>query len=476
MNEDNNDYNIANFIYDKGDNSQFNLMEYSIIKAYIISSNDLDKGKQYLEKIKTSSSVEDINISFYSSLKEIKDKYLNNNHFYLVNEDFLKSIKIEQNNYEGKNVFLFNYEENQLILFPNECKILDISKKEKNEKEQFSAIKLNYLDSETKEDEAKLCAENNNNILEKKNILRNLLLIYKEEKNFLNLINSPIKDEMKMEESYLINRNFVKIYKDKGNYEKMCKIIESNNIDLKNIENAVNDKCFLDVINKIQIFTAEEKAIKFKEDNFYPDNNQYKFDDLKDRDKLVCPNEFVLISKNLFDLFKNEIQKTQGNKKEYKFKTLIGDNVLFIQDNYIKNVFYAYTIKEDNKSLDIHYLFKYNEENIFYKEVQNYIKNKGFNNYILERNLSITMSKLLDLSNIGHYLCYKEIEKKKYKYMKIENYLRQNENIYHIYTKFLNNSFNGLSDKRIDLITLINDILDKKEKLNNILPVVIILK
>ena len=474
MNEDNNDYNIANFIYDEGDNSQFILIENSVIKAYIISSSDLEKGTQYLAKLKTSSTPEVINISFYSSLKEIKEKSLNDNHFYLVNEDFLKSIKIEQNNYEGKNVFFFNYEEKQIILFPNECKKLEISKKEINQKEQFSDYKLSLYGSEIKKDEAKICAENDENILEKKNILRYLLLIYKEEKRFLNQINSPIKDEMKMEESYLINRNFVKIFKEKGNYEEICKIIESNNLNLENIENAVNDKSFLDVINKIKIFTAEEKAIKLKEGNIYPDYNQNKFGNLKDSNKLVCPNEFVLISKDLFDLFIKEIQRNQSDKKKYIFKTLIGDNILFIQDNNINNVFYAYKIK--GEILEIHYLFKYNAEKIFYEEVKNYIKNKGFNNYILERHLSLNISQNLDLSNIGQYLCYKEISNNKYNYMKIENYIRQNENIYNIYKKFINNSFKGLSDKRIDLITLINDILDKKEKLNNILPVVIILK
>ena len=80
-----------------------------------------DEYEKYLEQLKSNNILEGItNISFYSSLKEIKENSLNDNHFYLVNEDFLKSIKIEQNNYEGKNVFFFNYEEKQLILFPND--------------------------------------------------------------------------------------------------------------------------------------------------------------------------------------------------------------------------------------------------------------------------------------------------------------------------------------------------------------------
>ena len=44
---DENNYNIANFIYNQETNPK---TEYSALKAYIISNDDFDKGKNYLKE------------------------------------------------------------------------------------------------------------------------------------------------------------------------------------------------------------------------------------------------------------------------------------------------------------------------------------------------------------------------------------------------------------------------------------------
>ena len=129
---DENNYNIANFIYNQETNPK---TEYSAIKAYIISNDDFDKGKNYLERMKNSSSTSEESLtifSFYSSLEEIEEKAKNNNNFCLVKEEFLKELKIIPP-YQ-KNVFFFSNQEKQFIFFPNDCKILEIPKKEKKKK------------------------------------------------------------------------------------------------------------------------------------------------------------------------------------------------------------------------------------------------------------------------------------------------------------------------------------------------------
>jgi len=469
---DENNYNIANFIYNEETNPK---TEYSAIKAYIISNDDFDKGKNYLERMKNSSSTSEESLtifSFYSSLEEIEEKAKNNNNFCIVKEEFLKEINIIP--LYQKNVFFFSNQEKQFIFFPNDCKILEIPKKDIIPNKCFDN-RLSFIGKPLKNEERESLENSEGSFEEKKKILKNLILLYINEKQILNLLKSPIKDEMKMESSYLINNNFIDIFKKKADYGNICQIIDSNlkfnnNFNLENIENIVNNNCFSNIIKNIKVLTEDEKT-RMLEDNFYPDYNQYNMNYLKDGNKLVCPMEFILISKNLFDLFLKDIKKT-NNKKEFKFNTLIGDNVLFIQDNHVDNVFYAFTLKDNNNTFDLTYLFKYDTKNIFYEEIKNYVKNKGFANYIIERKLKHkNISKDLDLFDqnelkIGKYSCYKDISDKEYKIMKAKNDIRLGEILLIAYKNFMNNNFSKLIDKRIDIISIINDILDKKGNLN----------
>ena len=126
-------------------------------------------------------------------------------------------------------------------------------------------------------------------------------------KKILNLLKLPIKDEMKMEQSYLINNNFIDIFKKNADYHNIFNIIESN-FNFYNLENIdiifLNNYFFSDVINTIKILITEARML---EDNFYLDYNQYNMNYLKEGEKLVCHMKFILISKNLFDLLLKDI-------------------------------------------------------------------------------------------------------------------------------------------------------------------------
>ena len=81
-----------------------------------------------------------------------------------------------------------------------------------------------------------------------------------------------------------------------------------------------------------------------KEENFCLEN-ELEFSDIKESKDLLCPNEFVLTSEKLFDsLYKEIIKSNKYKKDDYKYKTIIGDNVLFIPDrkhDKLKNNFYS---------------------------------------------------------------------------------------------------------------------------------------
>ena len=161
---DENNYNIANFIYNQETNSK---TEYSALKAYIISNDDFDKGKNYLERMKNSSSTSEKLLtifSFYSSLEEIEEKAKNNNNFCLVKEEFLRELNISPHYYKQKNVFFFSNQEKQFIFFPNDCKILEIPKKEKN---KCLENKISFIDKPQKY-EKKESLENSEGSFEEK--------------------------------------------------------------------------------------------------------------------------------------------------------------------------------------------------------------------------------------------------------------------------------------------------------------------
>ena len=110
-----------------------------------------------------------------------------------------------------------------------------------------------------------------------------------------------------MEQSYLINNNFIDIFKKNADYHNIFNIIESN-FNFYNLENIdiifLNNYFFSDVINTIKIIITEARML---EDNFYLDYNQYNMNYLKEGEKLVCHMKFILISKNLFDLLLKDI-------------------------------------------------------------------------------------------------------------------------------------------------------------------------
>ena len=175
----------------------------------------------------------------------------------------------------------------------------------------------------------------------------------------------------------------------------------------------------------MSIILPKENSPLIIESNFFPSNNQINLGEMKEMKDYCCPTEFVLVPENLFNKFYNKIDKSEKyTKDDYKFNILIGDNVLFIQDKKIKNIFYTYTFVKDN-NLEIRFLFKYNKEEEFYKEVKKYIKDKGFNNYLIERNIDVyNINKLNYLENkenevIGQYINYKILNKNDIKRIKI---------------------------------------------------------
>ncbi len=489
MSEEIND-KIFNFKYnqDNNDNSPFIFKDHPLQKLYIISSDDFNKGNDSIKK--STDLNEDFNFNFYSSLDDIKASSNKDIEFTLVNEDYLKKIKITENKYKEKHIFYFDIENKQFILFINQINLLEITKNEKyklqeeainvNESNSTNEVQnnINHISEESKKGNDLLMNSevvNQESIEEKKALLKNLILLYENEKYFLKLIESPIQDEKDIKEYYFINFNFINAYKNNTNFNEIKNILESKKIGLNNLINIDdilnNNELSSELINKIKLLPEKFKKNLFKESNFCPNSNS------KNDTKYYF--EFVLVKENIFNFFYNEIEKENNlSKDNYKFKTLIGDDVVFLFDNKSKDhIFNAYTIKKENNNIELSFIFNFNEQKIFYNEVKNYIKGRGFINYIMEKNIDYHENKSADIldedgNKIGSCNTYNRVIHD-FQETKIKNCVRQNIYLLQVFNNF-NNNFSKLIDINDELSNIVNN-FNNKQNNGNIIRVGIVL-
>ena len=397
-----------------------------------------------------------------SSSKEINE--INSCDFELVDESFLKAQNANKTLYTNKYVFNFEIGHKNYILFPNEGNLFEIKTNKTQE--------LNEAPSLSKgENQILLGNENKDNITkeEKKTRIRNLYQLYCEENNILALFDKSIHNEKDMKEYYLINKNWIGLYKENSNFKNF-----KEKLSKAQSEEELLRVHFDEISKEIKVLPSNT----LKESNFYFQTNQNKFFNIKESKELLSPYEFVLVSEKLFDSFYKGITKENNHKKEdYKYKTIIGDKVLFIQDKKHENIFYAFTKDENNRIELLSFLFKYNNKDKFFYDIKNYIQNKGFENYLIERNINFHKNqnqKLEELLNhnkekIGEYISYKTIDQNTHDKMKIKSC---GLHIKSLYNNILKNNNNI---KNMNLAIDINEI-KKEENRNNFIDVVVVLK
>ena len=252
--------------------NKFNLINIPIKSSikYIISKN----------KNNNQSTPDGVDFVILSSSKEIKE--INSCEFELVDESFLKAQNTNETPYTNKYVYNFEIDHKNYILFPNEGNLFEI----KTNKTQA----LNEAPSLSKgENQILLGNENKDNITkeEKKTRIRNLYQFYIEENNILSLFDKSIHNEKDMKEYYLINKNWIRLYKENSNF--------------KNIEEKLSKAQSEEELLRVH-FDEISKEIKvlpsntLKESNFYFQTNQNNFYNIKESKELLSPYEFALVS------------------------------------------------------------------------------------------------------------------------------------------------------------------------------------
>ena len=412
-------------------------------------------------------------IGIYSNLNQVKYLIENKIEFCLVQKEYFQKKKYPQNEYIGKEIIFYESEAKKCLIFPKENKnynILEIidennsnSNSNKNTKKKFLANKNNNIEEQISFPQ--------DNVENEEMVLKKLILLYAFEKHFDQLMKLPIKDEFEVNEYYLINRNWINIYKTEYYQTNILPLL--NEIE-KQLDYPLNYKGYLINIDNIILYLKKETNILVyineivknfninnnvlsEEDNLIPifnDKTKYQ------NEKILIPFEFILVPEKLFDLIFKGIKASKYQKDDYKFNALIGSNVLFIQNKKNNNIFNSYLLSENNNRLEISYLFIYNETRKFYHEVREFIKGKYFINYILERQLEYnklsTYFQLLEKdSKIGSYINFNPFLCDIINKYKAKQCFYKCKNIYSAYEEIIPNLLK-LKDKNIVLSIDIN--------------------
>ena len=189
-----------------------NYKEYFKRKLYIITQNDPIKLNS-----RNATQIMYNPYKFINSSKEAKEILQNNKQFFLVDEEFLVSKRI---NKEGNYVLLYEIDQKAYIFFPKEEIIIEIPKKrdfssdvkKSKEDEKLNIINNSKDSNENKEDSSIQPMDLDEQIStnekdDNETTLKTLILLYGFQKNFIKLMKSPITDEFGFKKYYLIKTN-----------------------------------------------------------------------------------------------------------------------------------------------------------------------------------------------------------------------------------------------------------------------------
>ena len=422
MESEDNKFKILHFSYTKEnkeneENSQYKIKNYKFEYKYLLSKSDYEKrnksGKRYNKNYYNNN---ENKFNYIYNFKDLSEK-----DFVLVDEEYLKELKC--NDFSRDNaVFYFKSGNKHFILFYDDEVIEINDKKEENKK--------NEIKTEKKEND-----EINEN--EEENIMKSLILLYANEKEIQKLLNSYIVDEYDLKEYYLINKNFIDEFMYNNNYTKVRDILDKENYNY-----SYNGYYFNlnKIMEKSKLKKIKLKKKLYKEKNFYPEFLKKNW--IKKDESIKPLDKFILVPKNLFDLLYKTIENIEYSKDEFKYKILIGDGIVFLQNRDNNSQFSIYRFV--NEKFKIFYYLEFDEQLSFYEDVNNYIKGKGLLNYVIQKNLDtnnkseVSYLKDIEDNTIGNYINIRKIEKDKINVFKSKERIDKLKNIFFCYNNFLN--------------------------------------
>ena len=288
--------------------------------------------------------------------KHLLEQLLNYHDFKSISDDIKHNFFIlkqkEINSYLNKTTLSFICEDLLLKINNDEDYKKFLNKKEKflffiNNNEYFV-----YNPKHQKLYNALLLENNNYEFILKeyefntefKNIILILKLLYKMEKSRKDSIKKKIflNDGLNISKYYLINKNWMKAYKNLFEYDS---IIEYNEINEKTLLSLFKNKDYTNYLKNPK--------------NLSPDyDNNYS-------DTMNVPINFELVEKDIFESIIEDINKRNkiNLKSNLYYNVMLGDNKIFVQDNFNETLFFIYSLGSDK--YDLEYIIILDNRNLF---------------------------------------------------------------------------------------------------------------
>ena len=401
--------------------SYVNVIPKEFKPVYIISQNLLNNKVIDINKLMNNQlSQEEKNaLNFINRSDEILSLKQNKKEFFIIDNLMLPNLGFQENMIGQAHIYFFKYNSSEkYLIFSKENKILKI---------QFEKNSILSINNDIKTD-----------------IISCLILLYTNEKELKKKFDSNIIDEYDLKKYYLVNKKWIETFKSIFNYNEVCKILSkcyynynSYNGYVKNIESFFE---LSELTNIVQNINEIPNCLK-NEIKLYPDmDNSLK--------EYQCPVNFELVPKSLFNLLK-QITKSidERDPSKLKYKILIGNSTLYIQDNHNSNYFYIYSGYKNSLLTIINYF----KEKYFYLDINKYLKKENMLYYIAKKNVDINKIDIPQDIYAGNKGLGKLILKYKFTEKLINDQIKnKNYSIYKNYKNFQKSILN-LQRNNIDL-------------------------
>ena len=388
-------------------------------------------------------------IELYSEINEMKELVKNFNNYSFINKKLLNAMGVPESKLEGnimkisrngKNTSLLSISHNYILTIEIEKKKENNMNLEKgNKNDNMSKKELNNDEKKEKEKENNEIKKGNNKVYKNLYYLEEItkkifVLLYFNDQFIQNKLKKNIKDIYNFKRYYLINKKWLKEYKEFFLYDFFEKKIESEyknkNYSYNRIKQSLNNivKKYLNQMRllgetTLSDFIRNANNLKYHNEQrlIHLENNEISDDSkiFENKEKFVIPVKYNLINEDLYKLLiKEEFFYNIDDKIEdiISFDILIGNSQIVIKNKATEeneekfeysNEYLIYTLKnkkeennkkankdlenkenedEDEDKFALRYILNYDDDNIFYNDLDKIMK-EGLNSYFEYRKL-----------------------------------------------------------------------------------------
>ena len=407
----------------------------------VINEETTEKCKEMIKNklIEENFNIDVKDIVFYTNQEDLKKIVGHFNNYSFLNKELLVDcMGVPEEKLKSKKIFVSKNEKNTTLLNneDNFTMSINITKKDLDKEEEKKEEEKNL--EIKKEEEKKLEIQKKpKNIYYVADITKKIfILLYKKDELIDNKIIKKAKDSYKFKSYYLINKEWLKLYKENFLYDKIISKIdeEFKEYSYRRIKTELNN-IVKDKIGQIKLYGNSEiepglreaskllaniKTIKENKDN----NDEVEGFDMEIETQEVeqylaqsydIPYEFEIINEDIYELLKKEEfleNFTDKIENQLRYQILFGNKKIIIKnkgsekfeekDEYSNELlFYEKNEGSENNNDDyiLEFILNFEKKVNFYEEINKIFKN-GLAEYIINTKINLeenyTEEKILD--------------------------------------------------------------------------------